>query len=250
MTPRSILISFCAACALGVTAQEAAVPSPLSTPVERFEETGTFEQVLRQLAIRLRPDAVIGFVKTNGLEPRVSVRVDHVLVGEILAMMCSQDTRYKAVDSHTPHVINVVPATADTQQLLMGLLSLHVDHFDVSTEDWPENVFRRLSEFSLQVREYLTARYAELRASKEPLGSPMIKMNTNVPPPHIEIHLRDKSVMEVLDAISEWILARGSANDLSLPPGSKLWPQGWKCRTPSSDLPFDAWSSSICGAFP
>ena len=86
---------------------------------------------------------------------------------------------------------------------------------------------------------------------KEPLGSPGANMTTNVLPPRVEIHLKEKTVMEVLNAISEWTLARASAGDLALPQGVTLWPQGWKSDVlPAHLSPLNGWSRSIFSAFP
>ncbi len=230
-------------------AQPATVPDDaLSTPVTQFEARGSFEDVLSKLAVQLRTDVLVGFLKAEGNDQKIAVSVDHGTIGDVLGRMCLQDTRYRIVAGTSPHIVNVLPQNPGSRG--MELLRVRLTQFDMVTADWPQNLHMRVVEFSPELSAYLRKWY-RLGSTQEPAGSPGANMTGTVSPPRVEIHIKNATILEVMNAVSEWTLRLSSSRDGSVQKGVTLWTFGWRCQIPQTDQStFEFWSHAIFSAFP
>ncbi|HXJ38320.1 MAG TPA: hypothetical protein VNH18_03520 [Bryobacteraceae bacterium] len=221
----------------------------LDTTIVQFEATGTFEDVLGKLAVELRPTVLFGFLKAQGTSPKIRVSVDNSRIIDVLERMCVQDPRYQVAPSATRHVVNVLPRSRDARG--MDLLRIHLNRFDMVTEDWPQNLHMRAIEFSPEIGAYLQKWYRMESKPKAPIGSPGVNMMSTVAPPRVEVHLENASVLEIMNAISEWTLQLSVARDNSVPKVVTIWPVGWQGEVPRTDeTTFEYWSHAIFSSFP
>jgi hypothetical protein len=242
----TVVLAFC--CSLAAQ-PETVLDDAHVASVTQFQERGSFEDVLSKLAVQIRPVVLVGFLKAEGSGQKITVSVDHATVGDVLRRMCLQDKRYRIVTGTSPHVVNILPQEPGSRG--MELLRVRLAQFDMVTDDWPQNLHMRVVEFSPSLSAYLHKWYQLESPLKAPAGSPGANMAGTVSPPRVEIHLKNASVLEVMNAVSEWTLRLSSAKDGSVPPDMTIWPVGWRCQIPQTDqFTFEFWSHAIFSAFP
>ena len=217
--------------------------------VKDFYKSGTFFDVVATLVAQIQPGIAVGFAKADGPDPKVTISTQDVTLGEIINQMILQDNRYRVVTDQTLSVPHIVPRDDDARS--MQLLKLRIQRFDIVTDDWPNNLLMRIPEFSPEIATYLGNWYARESRITKPLGSPGANMTTDVPPPHVEIHLRDVTVMQVLDALADWNYGLMAGKKGTVPKGVTVWPLGWKCEVPEPDeSSLNYWLHLIFSRFP
>jgi hypothetical protein len=201
----------------------------LQAPMESFElSNATFDDALRNLAAKVRPNAVIGFepvIAEGGPEPaRVTGVVSDGALGDVLALMCAADNRYTYSEVQ-PGVIEVRPKVENRE--LAVILNLPIPRAKIIAQDLPSNLIIHIFELLPELGRYLQAKVlAWSQKTGRPLpGSPGITMMSNPPPPEVSIEVQNTTVRGVLDAIGAYSLVHGSKSILESP-----WvpPTGWR----------------------
>ena len=220
--------------------------------LERISVYSGTEDVLRELSRIMGGRAVFGVESLGGLEPHVSVSDSEARFDTIVQEICRQDSRYKAVYGEDPRLINFVAAAPKSAG--EKILHFRLSHLDITTDDWPLNIVPRLPEFSPELQRYLAVQYRAAGGLDRVTGSAGIGMNTNVKPPHFELHLANVTVREALNAIAvhslDVSLATGTdPRSISTPAEKRIFPTGWllRVRDPGT-LTLDAWVRTIFSA--
>jgi hypothetical protein len=219
-------------------------------PVRSLAASAPFSEALTQLAQAQHRDLLIGFEKADGADARVTVSYEGAPVDEIVRAMCLQDGRYTysiAPDARVLHVFPVHP-----NPLLKGLLDLRLSRVDISTDGWPYSLMTKLPDLVPPVRDYLAAVYRQITSLKEQPALPGFSMSTDVRPPHIELHLSNLTVRDLLDALALKSLEAAPSYDRQVAPGVTILtmqPTGWKCELPPGDMPEKLWMQSVCKPF-
>jgi hypothetical protein len=235
----------------GQTAQNES-PSVLDKEVSSFSRRGTFEQLLIGLAVHVRPLGIIGLESTSsppGRQITVSLNAP-TTVREILTQLCAADGGHRFTLAHDPRIANVLLIEPDK---LTKILDTNVPRFDMSVNAWPINWYSYLTQFSPEAYKVLKAYYLQQSAPVESSGAGS-NMETDVRPPHIELHLKNVTILGILNSLGakelDWALKE---NAVVSPSGVTYikFPLGWRARLrPIADLPVDIWIKSVLGPFP
>lgn len=116
LTSTRLLASWCipfiatsTAAAQGRAQARARGPHGLSAHLEKFIVEKTFDDALRELALQIRSDLVIGFepaARSEGAAPTIRVAMETGTGRDALALMCAADKRY-AYSEAQAGVVNV-----------------------------------------------------------------------------------------------------------------------------------------------
>jgi hypothetical protein len=158
----------------------------LEAPIESFElSNATFDDALRNLAAKARPNAVVGFepvIAEGGPDPpRISGVVRDGALGDVLALMCAADNRYMYSEVQ-PGVIEVRPKVENRE--LAVILNLPIPRAKIIARDLPSNLIIHIFELLPELGQYLQARVlAWSQQTGRPVpGSHGIVMMSNPPP--------------------------------------------------------------------
>jgi hypothetical protein len=219
-------------------------------PARSLAAKAPFSDVLEQLAQAQHRDLLIGFEKADGVDARVTISYDAAPADEIVKAMCLQDGRYTYSMAANGRILHVFPVHPNP--LLRGLLDMKLQQVDIDVHLWTDLVFTHLPDLVPPAREYLAEVYGRITSLKEqppPLG---VSSSTNLQPPRIELHLRDLTVRDLLDAFALKSLEFARMRDETVAPGVTLpasKPAGWKCELPPGDMPEQYWMQSVCKPF-
>jgi hypothetical protein len=113
-------------------------PSVLKVAIPSFTASGTFEEILVQLAVKIREDGVIGFEPVKPSGSRLSLSLQASTVRDIIHRLCAMDKRYRVVSTQDPRVINVLATQWDDAS---QLLETRVPQFDMVVDVAQELVY-------------------------------------------------------------------------------------------------------------
>ena len=166
--------------------------------------------------------------------------------------MCLQDSRYTYSIAANGRILHVFPVHPNP--LLRGLLDLKLQKVDISADLWPYALFSGMATFAPPVGEYLASAYKRTTSLKEqpvPSGA-FASMYSNAKPHHIELHLRDVTVRDLLDAFSLKSFEVAPTYDINEGSGVTrlvFQPYNWRCEIPPANLPETSWLQRVCVAF-
>jgi hypothetical protein len=206
-----------------------ASPKILSTRVESYRvENVTMEGALRALRATNYNEVLIGFEKISRgdkeEENTMSLSIANTTVGEILDALTMQDSRYK-YETVDDLMVDVHPL-GKQQDDPLGLLNLRIKEFSVEGNLLPAAVIERIGELAPELASYLDAKQNEFyrrRGVSTSVPGSMLHGNMD---PHIELHLRDCTVREILNSI---VLYSLRLNNRTAPDwtGYKIPPTSW-----------------------
>jgi hypothetical protein len=179
---------------------------------------------------------------------------DGATVGEILGRMCAVGKRYKVSLTTDPRLVNVLPIHPSDE--VKRLLELRLPRFDMSVDAWPSNWFMQVPDFSAEVRSRLENYYNQWPHPPSPSGFPGVNLETDRQPPHLELHLRNVTVKDVLNALASRYLDWADSENAAMAQrgGAVTYPVfalGWELRLPETDqIPINVWIHSVFGTFP
>jgi len=185
----------------------------------------TVEEALIALLDRNRSRLLIGFEEVphppQGESKRISLQVESATMREVLERLCKADPRYefKAVSAQ---IINVYPKGRGSDPF--GLMDMKIRDFVFQGRAFPHTLLETISNLAPELREFLNTK-AEEWANKVGSrgGSPGSLLTGNVPPPEIELHLKDVTVRGILNAVALY------GRKLYLEGRLQGWePAGWK----------------------
>lgn len=259
MTPDLRTLAFSLACLAAVCPFPAAAgqtpetsrPSLLDLKIDRFSAAGSLTEVLAKLAVAIRPVGVIG-VADDGAAGR-SIKVDvegPATVKAILAQICPADGHCKVVAASDPRIVNVIPLDGGP---LSEILSMKLTHFDMSINDQPQNWYRHIPDLAPELRKALEAYYSQQGPPNEDSGVGA-QFQTDVPPPHVELHVSDVTILDILNALASKDLdSVYRQNSTPAPSGISYmaFASGWEMKLPPTQgLSFRVWLSEVFGSFP
>ncbi|HEX4811039.1 MAG TPA: hypothetical protein VH325_19020 [Bryobacteraceae bacterium] len=229
--------------------------SLLDLDVHSFSSTGVFDEILERFAVEIRPTGVIGFKRATTSNPNVTISIQGgTTVEDVLKKLCAADGRYKFVASQDPRVIDILPVSPAPED---RLLELRLPQFDMSTDAWSDNWYQELPDFSAAVRAELVQYYGEHRTLPQPSGLGGANMQTDKQPPHIDLHLKNVTVRDVLNALAskglDWAARENESNRAASRNGVyyPVFSEGWQLKIPNAnDLPIENWIHSVFVRFP
>jgi len=225
----------------------------LSAPA--FTVQGTFEQILARIAVEMRPFGVFGFVPDSAHGEAQLLVSEGEVVGDLLNRLCAREGRYRVSATKYRRVVNVLPIHPPDD--VNRLLDLRLPRVDISTDTWPENWYMYLPDYCPEVRVFLENYYHARPHPPAPGGSPGANMETDRGPPHLDLHLKNVTVQEVLNALAskynDWAAAENAP-----PPGREAPPVtypafalGWELRLPdTTGVQLNGWLHSVFTTFP
>jgi hypothetical protein len=214
----------------------------ISTPVQEFFAAGPTEEVVRKLIKSASLGGVFGFENLGpSSRPPISVLSPGPDLGAVLRVICSQDPRYKVIDTGSADMVNIL--AADSRARGHEVLEHRLPRFDLEADEWPHNLIIGLAGHSPELHAYLSAAYFQA-GGHDPAGGPQVSgMTGDVKPPHFSVHLEKPTVRDVLNSISLQSLEAYRAIGAASTPGQRLVrPIGWEFDfSEPGDKPYLAW---------
>jgi hypothetical protein len=132
-------------------------------------------------------------------------------------------------------------------------MGTRLTRFDMTIDEFPMNWYRHIPEFSTNIQRVLEKYYTEHQAPVKDHGKG-VNMTTNVKPRHLELHLSNVTILDVLNFIAakqfDWAREQNeseSKKGIYYP----VYPVGWQVDTrPNRNLPLRHWTNSVFSNFP
>lgn len=240
----SIAMIFSMSVALTTSGEVSASPqnhSILNTRIPQPIRKAPVAEVIRALADDVRIEGLIGFQVVPGDATVVGISSGSSL-GEALRTIVQQDHRYRIAATKVPEIVNLIgrPDDADAK-----LLEAKISRCDIVLDDWPQNWFMRLPELCPEVSSQLGARYKQLGGGSFETAGPGASMEGNVTPPHLEMHITDKSLRDILNTLAVRSMTVTNDSSAKARPGT-VAASGWKYSIPAvNSMDFYVWQRRV-----
>jgi hypothetical protein len=226
----------------GRSEQDGSPKNILTEPIDGFSAKGDINAVIKEIANRIRREGVLGFARSLESTRIISITQESGTVGDVLDKLVQENPGYKIVKTSDPQIINIL---SDTRKESQNPLDLQIKQFDMAIDDWPQNWYMRLPEFCPEVSRHLRQRYTG-RIQSDGAGA---NLEGNVRPPHVEFHLRNVSVRDILNTLAKKSIELSREKD-GIAPGT-LFPVGWEYFLPETDDgSFESWQRRVFSALP
>lgn len=224
--------------------------SVLDEVLSGFSGQGTFPELLAKLGVEIRPGGIIGLEAGPPSDKQITVSLEGATtVRQVLTALCAAEQAHRFVLAADRRIVNVLLTRPDQ---VSELLAFQVAAFDMSLDAWPMNWYSRIPEFGTDIQRMLADYYRPAQRMKDLGGA---NLETNLHPPNVDLHLKNVTILQILNALGTKELDWASHEDATAPRSRGVsvveFPLGWEVQLPpSKSLPFNVWMRSVFRMFP